>query len=98
MKPVIFLGYAKDRADKVDYLRNPSDRWPWNLYVRPGAEAVARWSQPGAAGDPPFGPPPVPVRGLPSSPFRHLNWDSELTVICATYDLNLQICKEKENL
>ena len=47
-------------------------RWPWLLKFRPGAERVAQWSLPEAAGDPLFGLPPVPQHDLPESPYRHL--------------------------
>lgn len=51
------------------------DRWPWDLYVAPGAEErLARWSLPLAARDPLFGLPPLPAMDLPLSPFKHLAW------------------------
>ncbi len=51
------------------------DRWPWDLYVAPGAEErLARWSLPLAARDPLFGLPPLPALDLPASPFKHLAW------------------------
>jgi hypothetical protein len=49
------------------------DRWPWDLYVAPGAEEeVRRWSLPRVARDPLFGLPPLPAMDLPLSPFKHL--------------------------
>jgi WD40 repeat protein len=52
-----------------------SDRWPWDPpYVRPGAEEALMWNLPEAVGDPYFGLPPLPVRDLPQSPYRHLEW------------------------
>jgi len=51
------------------------DRWPWDLYVAPGAEErLARWSLPLAARDPLFGLPPLPPMDLPAAPFKHLSW------------------------
>ncbi len=50
------------------------ERWPWELYLREGAEVAARWNLPDAAGDPLFGLPPLPELDLPESPFRHLHW------------------------
>ncbi|HYU32877.1 MAG TPA: tetratricopeptide repeat protein, partial [Thermoanaerobaculia bacterium] len=51
------------------------DRWPWDLYVAPGAEErLVRWSLPLAAHDPLFGLPPLPAMDLPASPFKHLSW------------------------
>ncbi len=49
------------------------DRWPWDLYVAPGAEEeVRRWSLPRVAKDYTFGLPPLPSIDLPLSPFKHL--------------------------
>ncbi|HEX4962185.1 MAG TPA: CHAT domain-containing protein [Thermoanaerobaculia bacterium] len=49
------------------------DRWPWVLYVAPGAEEeVRRWSLPRVVRDPLFGLPPLPAMDLPLSPFKHL--------------------------
>jgi len=49
------------------------DRWPWDLYVAPGAEEhVKRWNLPRVARDPLFGLPPLPALDLPLSPFKHL--------------------------
>lgn len=51
------------------------ERWPWDLYVAPGAEErLARWSLPLAARDPLFGLPPLPPMDLPAAPFKHLSW------------------------
>jgi WD40 repeat protein len=51
------------------------DRWPWGLFVAPGAEErLARWSLPLAARDPLFGLPSPQAMDLPLSPFKHLNW------------------------
>jgi WD40 repeat protein len=53
-----------------------SDRWPWQLSLRPGAEATANWNLPLAANDPLFGLPAIPEHDSvwPESPFRNLNW------------------------
>src|SRR5262249_8317075 len=49
------------------------ERWPWDLYVAPGAEEhVRRWSLPWIAQDLLFGLPPLPAMDLPLSPFKHL--------------------------
>ncbi len=53
------------------------DRWPWEMFLQPGAEQVADWSLPEAVGDPLFGLPQVPKRDLPDSPYRHLQWFDE---------------------
>src|SRR6185436_10381800 len=48
------------------------DRWPWGLFVAPGAEGrLAHWSLPLAARDPLFGLPSPPAMDLPLSPFKH---------------------------
>ena len=49
-------------------------RWPWELYVGPGWDAILEWSLPVAAGDPLFGLPPLPRADLPETPFRYLRW------------------------
>ena len=54
-----------------------ADRWPWDINVRPGAEAVLRWNLPDAAADPLFGLPSIPgkyYQHLPDNPFRGLTW------------------------
>ena len=48
-------------------------RWPWELYIRPGAEAAADWSIGQAANDPLFGLPKLPADiGYPLKPYRSL--------------------------
>jgi WD40 repeat protein len=49
-------------------------RWPWDLYIKTGAETKAQWSLPEAVGKPLFGVPNVPEGDLPNEPFRHLSW------------------------
>ncbi|HXT21943.1 MAG TPA: CHAT domain-containing protein, partial [Thermoanaerobaculia bacterium] len=50
-------------------------RWPWDLYVTPGAaEQASRWSLALAAHDPLFGLPALPEMELPPSPYKHLHW------------------------
>jgi hypothetical protein len=51
----------------------PTQDFPWKWHIRPGAEAVSTWSLPKAVDNPLFGLPPVPVRDLPDTPYRHLN-------------------------
>src|SRR5450756_2052465 len=45
------------------------DRWPWDLYLRSGAESAVQWNLPEAADTALFGLPPVQAQDLPSSPF-----------------------------
>ncbi len=59
-------------VDGQEEVAHDAGRWPWLLKFKPGAERVAQWSLPEAAGDPLFGLPPVPQRDLPESPYRHL--------------------------
>ncbi|HMN30933.1 MAG TPA: CHAT domain-containing protein, partial [Caldilineaceae bacterium] len=50
-----------------------TDRWPWDRYVRTGAEATLHWILPDAANDPLFGLPPIAEKyyqRLPDQPFR----------------------------
>ena len=59
-----------------------ADRWPWALYLRPGAELAAQWNLPEAADDALFGLPALPALDLPDGPYRNLSWyrreDAEL--------------------
>ncbi len=51
------------------------ERWPWDVYVRPGAEEHAsKWSLALAARDHLYGLPSPPAMELPASPFKHLDW------------------------
>jgi hypothetical protein len=51
------------------------ERWPWDVYVRPGAEEhAAKWSLARAARDPLLGLPSPPQTDLPALPFKHLDW------------------------
>lgn len=59
-------------VDDPEDVPHETGRWPWLLKFKPGAERVAQWSLPEAAGDPLFGLPPVAQRDLPESPYRHL--------------------------
>ena len=54
--------------------RKVTDRWPWELYVKEGAELVRAWNLPKAAGDPLYGLPTPPQLDLPVKPYRHLQW------------------------
>ena len=54
-----------------------TDRWPWELYVNEGAEAVRTWSLPNAVGDNTFGLPSLPKGDLPETPYRRLEWFRE---------------------
>ena len=62
-------------GDKDDSKSQPqTDRWPWNLYLRAGAEEADQWNLPEAVDNPLFGLPPLPELDLPECPYRHLNW------------------------
>ncbi len=50
------------------------DRWPWNLYLRPGSETADQWNLPDAADDPLAGLPSLPHQDLPEQPYRQLAW------------------------
>lgn len=73
---------AHIRADSGDRLRSiafedtPDDRFPWELFLRKGAERAGDWNLPDAAGDPlasfPL-PPQYQQIPLPNEPFRFLD-------------------------
>ncbi|MCB0060710.1 MAG: CHAT domain-containing protein, partial [Caldilineaceae bacterium] len=48
------------------------NHWPWVLHLRRGAEMVAQWSLPEAAGDPLFNIPDLPTVDPPTEPYRGL--------------------------
>ena len=51
------------------------DRFPWELYVKQGAESAKDWNLPEAVGNPLFSLPSIPQNyDLPSQPFRYLHW------------------------
>ncbi|MFQ5629522.1 MAG: AAA family ATPase, partial [bacterium] len=50
-----------------------SDRFPWEIYFREGAEVVKDWNLPEAVENPLFGLPPIPkTHDLPETPFLFL--------------------------
>lgn len=53
-----------------------SGRFPWDLYVRPGAERIHDWNLPTAAHDPLFGLPSLDEI-YPPEPYRYLEWYRE---------------------
>ncbi len=67
------LGDSLRRAYHPGYTGS-ADHWPWDLYVRPGADGVLTWSLAEGAGDPLFGLPSPSPGDLPDVPFRHLRW------------------------
>ncbi len=52
--------------------RDKSSDFPWNLYIRDGAEVVRDWDLPSVSKNPLFGLPELPVANLPEEPFRFL--------------------------
>ncbi len=51
------------------------DRFPWELYVKDGADAAKAWNLPEVVGNPLFSLPSIPQNyDLPSQPFRYLHW------------------------
>ena len=52
--------------------RDKSNDFPWNMYIRDGAELVKHWNLPYAARSPLFGLPDLPKLNLPEAPFRFL--------------------------
>ncbi|MDZ7333277.1 MAG: hypothetical protein ONB31_14985 [candidate division KSB1 bacterium] len=63
--------------DLAQYYRDcglEADRWPWDIYVRAGADVTDNWNLPDAADDPLFGLPKIPPAELPKVPFCTLHW------------------------
>ncbi len=58
-------------------VKNRVDRFPWDFYVRKGADKVRTWNLPFAAKDPLFSLPPLPPHPLPEKPYRYLEWFRE---------------------
>ena len=52
--------------------RDKGSDFPWNLYIKDGAEIVREWDLPSAAKNPLFGLPELPIANLPEEPFRFL--------------------------
>ena len=52
--------------------RDKSSDFPWNMYIREGAEIVKEWNLPDATENPLFGLPKLPKANLPEEPFRFL--------------------------
>ncbi len=63
----------RDTAGTVGETANGA--FPWQVYYKPGAEAVRAWDLPTEANNPLFGLPPIPpTYDLPATPFRYLHW------------------------
>lgn len=63
--------------DLAHYYRDcvlEADRWPWDIYIRAGADVTDNWNLPEAADDPLFGLPKIPHGELPKVPFCLLQW------------------------
>ncbi len=68
---------AEIGEDLSSYYRDcgmEADRWPWDIYIRAGADITDSWNLPDAADDPLFGLPDIPPGQLPKEPFRLLQW------------------------
>ncbi len=65
----LFWAGAQPALDTIQ-----EERWPWDLYIKKGAEIAGEWNLPEAVGDPLFGIPGVTPGDLPAEPFRHLSW------------------------
>lgn len=65
---------SEEEAGTRDLLmREPDDRFPWEIYFREGAEKIKNWNLPDAANDPYFGLPDLPRHyQLPDQPYRFL--------------------------
>lgn len=66
-------GAANVRGMHGQGLEEASDRFPWEIYYRQGAEQIKEWNLPEAVGNPLFGLPEIPkTHDLPESPFLFL--------------------------
>lgn len=65
---------SEEEASTRDlFMREPDDRFPWEIYYREGAEKIKYWNLPDAANDPYFGLPEWPGHyKLPDQPYRFL--------------------------
>lgn len=61
-----------DQTRGLRFRRDKSKDFPWNMYIREGAEMVKHWNLPDAANHPLFGLPELPKMNLPEAPFRFL--------------------------
>jgi WD40 repeat protein len=63
-----------DTLRSVGFDATTPDRFPWDLFLKPGAEIVLQWNLPEAASNPLAGlPAVVGVSDLPEMPFRFLD-------------------------
>lgn len=54
--------------------KESTDRFPWVMEIKPGAESVKDWNLPDISGNPLYGLPDIPpIYNLPESPFLYLN-------------------------
>jgi WD40 repeat protein len=67
-------GSGNTRALNWSGKEEQSDRFPWIIRFRPGAELTKSWNLPDTAGNPLFGIPDIPPGyHLPEAPFLYLN-------------------------
>lgn len=68
-------GTGDTRALLWEGKKEATDRFPWVMQFRPGADIIKQWNLPDISGNPLYGLPPIPVANynLPESPFLYLN-------------------------
>lgn len=72
MRDLFWDGVGEDGIDTEDTSLSVSERFPWEMHYKDGAEIVKRWSLPEAAANPLFGLPNPPKVNLPEQPYRFL--------------------------
>lgn len=68
----IIQGAGNTRSLYFDEPEEVPDFFPWDLYMRDGAEIIKDWNLPEAVDNPLFGLPDLPAAHLPDRPFRFL--------------------------
>lgn len=70
----ILKGSSNTRALFWAGKEDNTNRFPWVIQFRPGAEAIKEWNLPDISGNPLYGLPDIPATfNLPESPFLYLN-------------------------
>ena len=68
-------GTGDTRAMLWEGKKETTDRFPWVMQFRPGADIIKQWNLPDISGNPLYGLPAIPIANynLPESPFLYLN-------------------------
>ncbi|MEM7367457.1 MAG: AAA family ATPase [Bacteroidota bacterium] len=69
---LILKGKGNTRSLYFQESQEAPEFFPWDLYIRDGAEVVKDWNLPEAVDNPLFGLPDPPLKHLPERPYRFL--------------------------